>query len=430
MKRWILPHGLKTSWETISRCCAWSRPSPGAAIGIYKMSTKIAVKPLIERYLQHMRIAKEQARARIRAGARALPGTMARNIAFTDAYANIQESMAEQAVKYRLAASAQTMVEALRPRPLLLADMALTSMVDLADHTRELDPDIETPILHLPDRPIWIELEQPIGTHTGEIAGMFLNSSDREIERQLTLEQKPGVRSILEQAGRQGEDYKWSLHFIDSHGVPRSLYEYHEQERAWSITPGGEPCLTEECKIDREVSDLTGRVYERTIPCQFCNTILAYWRSWFTTALLAVQGEFAEAEDTAWPTEQVTTVRKVQRPAGPKYDDIPVVHDYYLVQFDASVKRSAPAVDQAESQARGSWVSAALEINPEFVVYVRHDFGSVQRHLDPDRNPRWKEKRVVEVKAHARRVPMRVGNLQRRITRVMASTYEKDQNND
>jgi hypothetical protein len=96
-----------------------------------------------------------------------------------------------------------------------------------------------------------------------------------------------------------------------------------------------------------------------------------------------------------------------------------------LVQFDASVKHAAPPPGLAEQETRGSWVASALEIDPSSVVYVRRDFGQGQRHLDPERNPRWRKKKTVEVRAHARRVPMRVSNVQRRITRVVASSYEQ-----
>ena len=56
---------------------------------------------------------------------------------------------------------------------------------------------------------------------------------------------------------------------------------------------------------------------------------------------------------------------------------------------------------------------------------MRHDFGQSQCQLDPERHPRWTQKRVVNVRAHTKRVSMKLANLQHRITRVIASGYER-----
>jgi hypothetical protein len=385
-------------------------------------------RPLIERYLTYLRISGERARARIRQSPYVAVQTF--NTELFHAYSAIYTGMADRAIKYRLAASAQAMIDALRPRPLLREDMSLALMDALAAHRREPDPDIETPIHRLPDTPIWMELEQPISTNTGEIAGLFFASADREIERELAKPQTRAQREVLLQAGRQAdEEYKWSLHFIDAEGVPTSQYEYHEQSQQWAILPDVEPCPTEECEVYEEVSDLTGRRYKHIIPCVFCSTILAYWRSWLVTALLAVQGEFAASDEPEWPRHTEHSTRKVQRPGSYKFEEKPVSHDYYYVSFDASVKQRGPASlgrgQEHEPEEHGSWVAAAQEIDPESVVYVRLDFGQVKRQLDPERNPRWKRKQVIDVKAHARRVPMKVENLQRKVIRVIASHYEQ-----
>ncbi len=149
------------------------------------------------------------------------------------------------------------------------------------------------------------------------------------------------------------------------------------------------------------------------------------------TALLTIQGEFAATEEIEWPVRKEQTTRKVQRPHSHKYDEVVVTHDYYLVSFDASVRKHyTPHVDQTDQTERevtphGSWLAAALEIDQESVIYVKHDFGKTSRELDPERNPRWKQKQIVEIKAHARRIPIKVSNLQHRITRVIASAYEQ-----
>lgn len=394
------------------------------------------MKPLIEKYLTYLRISEERARAIARQAVEdsKLPTKgYDYNLLLMASYGLTYRGMIEQARKYRLTASAQAMIEALRPRPLCKEEVDLAIIGAIADHKRPLDPDIETPVLHLPDVPIWMELEQPISTNTGMLTGVFFACADREIENLLQQPQSSAMQAVLKQAGRMpGHSYRWSLHFIHEDGTPVSFYRYEEESRTWSIIPDSEPCPTDECEIIEHTDDLMLRTYERKA-CPFCATILAYWRSWFVTALLAVQGEFAAIEEVsegeAWPTQRESTTRKVPRPHSSKFDEIRVHHDYYVVSFDASVRRK-PVLEpeskqlREERQARGSWVEATREIDPESVVYVKHDFGKTERRLDPEHNPRWKRKRVVPVRGYARRVPMKVGTLQRRIMRVIASRYE------
>jgi len=397
------------------------RPTPGKAS-----------KPLVERYLTYLRVARESAQARLHDKTGLTRDQFNFNLLLMTSYGDTYNRLASKALKYQLAASAQTMIEALRPRPLLLADMSIEIMADIGTHKRELDPDIDTPILHLPAAPIWLELEQPVQAANGDIAGIFFSCADRETELMLAEEHRPGIREVLKASVKQpGQEYKWSVHFISSDGTPSTSYEYHEESHVWFIVPstdGRELCPTGECK---EQPRDDGTFY--IVPCAFCAAIMGYWRSWLVTALLAVAGEFAATETAEWPRHREQTTRKVKRPNSAKYDEIQVSHDYYLVSFDASVRRirqERPQQEQErEPQERGSWVAAAQEIDPSSVVYVRHDFGQSQRKLDPERNPRWKEKRTVEVKAHSKHVPMKVDGLQKRITRVVASRYGKPGDN-
>jgi hypothetical protein len=383
-------------------------------------------KPLIEKYLTYLRISEEQAIARIRQEAGMHPLENDMNMIIATSYGRTYRHMAEASQKYRLAPSGQAMVEALRPRPLLQEEMSFALMAAIADRKRPLDPDIETPVQEIPSAPIWIEFEAPIATNAGAMGAMFFTCADREIEYQLSLPLTRPVREILLQSVRTpGDEYRWSLHFIDMDGTPVSHYQYYEQAQRWEIIPGAEPCPTEECETI-ETEDAEGFTHYHIKPCPFCNVLLAHWRSWFVTSLLTVSGEFASTETVDWPIITEETTRKVPRPHSAKYDQIAVKHDYYFVSFDASVKKQYRMPDETpagERQTRGSWVDAAREIDPESVIYVRQGFGQTERVLDPARNPRWKEKKTVPVRPHKRRVPIKVETLQRRITHVVASKF-------
>ncbi len=406
-------------------------PTPAAApLQGRRSAPGKAGKPLLERYLTYLRLAQENARARLHDKTGLTRDQYNFNLLLMTSYHDTYSRMAGKALKYRLAASAQNMVDALRPRPLLLEDMSLEIMANIGSHRRELDPDIATPILTLPAAPIWLEFEEPVMAANGDIAGIFFTCADREVEQMLTEERREAMRKVLETSvKRPDQSYSWSLNFISSDGTPSTRYSYEEKARAWWIVPATANndegrCPTEECQ-EQPRGDGTFDI----IPCAFCGTILAYWRSWMVTALLTVQGDLAATETAEWPRHQEQTTRKVKRPNSPKYDEIKVTHDYYLVSFDASVKRVTPEPEEAhEVTPRGSWVAAAQEIDPASVVYVRHDFGKTQRRLDPERNPYWKTKRTVEVRPFSKRIPMRVDHLQHRITRVIASRFEQSEN--
>jgi hypothetical protein len=67
-----------------------------------------------------------------------------------------------------------------------------------------------------------------------------------------------------------------------------------------------------------------------------------------------------------------------------------------------------------------------LALKEGALVHVKKGFGKSTRQLDPARNARWKAKRTIDVRSYEKRVPMRVENLQKLVTRVVASKYEND----
>lgn len=242
--------------------------------------------------------------------------------------------------------------------------------------------------------------------------------------------------------------YRWLLSLVMEDGTEHCLYEYFEAECHWGIIPRPaaygygtmqqEDCPTGDCQVEQDVDDESG---ERLgplylLPCDLCTVTLAFWRSWFVTALLAVTGEFAATEDIDWPQRREDASRKVARGTTGKYDEIRVKHNYYLVSFDASIRyrhhQPAPTLEDEDTHAaqqagtRGSWVEAAQQVDPDSVVYALESFGATERRLDPARNPRWKEKRTVPVRGHQRRVPMRVATLRRKITRVVRCNFPSE----
>ena len=115
-------------------------------------------------------------------------------------------------------------------------------------------------------------------------------------------------------------------------------------------------------------------------------------------------------------------------PKSQKYEELPVEHEYYIVSFDASMRKrnlAQASPQRRESEQYDSWLAAMRQIDPESIVYVKHDFRQTIRRLDPARNPRWKQKQTVMVKPYSKRLPMKVINLQRRMTHVIASAYEE-----
>jgi hypothetical protein len=404
---------------SIIRCIVDARTTKRAKHIPHKDSDK----PLIEKYLTYLRIAHEEALARIKR--RTLSHDLYDfNLAMARLTSQIYTNMAEKAVKYELARSGQNMTEVLRPRPLMKEDMGLRHLMDIANEKYSLDPDIPTPILHIPDTPIWITLEQPIEINTGLITGLFFCCPDREFEDMLKQKQTAVMQQVIKEAIKYpDEDYRWSLSFIDSDGVPHSHYQYYEQAQKWEIIPDRQfvPCPTDKCTSYEESHK--ERRYQHICPCPYCSAILAYWRSWFVTALLVVGREFAANEEEAWPEKTENYRRKVKRPGSGKYDEVPVTHTYHYVSFDACIKRAYPPQDH-KPVSRGSWVADAQQIDPESVIYIRRNFGKSDRLLDPERNPRWKTKRVVPVKAHEKCVPMRVESVQKYIYHVFASKYE------
>lgn len=384
-------------------------------------------KPLIERYLTYLRVTNEKIGARLKERTGLTLEELTWKEAVARVYNDIYIQMVEQATKYRLAPSATAMINVLCPHPSSLLALKTSSLVVGERHQWECEQGLLMPIWRIPNAPVWIELEESIDINATEIAGFFFTSSDLQIEQQLKKPQSSAAYSVLQAARCQDHgDVRWQLYFVDKHGTPTSRYQYFDRARVWGI-PESVPCPSGECTRGSQENRVTDTTVAPTTLCTSCATLLRYWCSWFMTALLALQGEYAVSIEEEWPCHQEQTMRKVKHTSSHKYHEISVQHKYYIVSFDASMKKRHPveaSQQRGESEQQNSWVAATKQIDPESVIYVKHDFAQTIRHLDPERNPRWKQKQTILVKPHSKRLPMKVANLQRRLTRVIASTYE------
>jgi hypothetical protein len=218
----------------------------------------------------------------------------------------------------------------------------------------------------------------------------------------------------------------WGLNILAEDGGTIMNLIYDQSVTAWRV-PEIRHCPTGQCKQLMTPEEMHDRgVFTNWELCDGCQQIATYFSRWFPIALLAIAGEFAEEAEPVEREITETIIRKEKRPNSGKYDEHTEEVHFKIVTFDASVKRKAVIEPDREPHEAGpSWLDLAIEQNS--VVYVKRGFGKTTRHLNPTKNPRWKFERDVPVRAYQKRVPMTVANLQKVITRVVASKYEPAQ---
>ena len=229
---------------------------------------------------------------------------------------------------------------------------------------------------------------------------------------------------------RKRAEQTWILTLLNENGEsPMSItYELGEYS-AWRLTEMHE-CPIGHCKQIATPQEMFERgMFTNWDACPSCQQFARYFSRWFPIALLAIVGEFAEEAEPIEREVTETITRKEKRPNSGKYEEHTEEVHFKIITFDASVKHKPKAEAVATEPLLGpSWLDLAIEQHT--VVYVKRGFGKSTRHLDPSRNPRWKAKRDVSVRAYQKRIPMTVANLQKVITRVVASKYSTEQKHE
>ncbi len=364
------------------------------------------VRPLLEGYYLQQRLVCERYSVKVRRSSVVGGGeaSLARRQLFTE---EALLASVEVARKYHFADSAQALLAALMAR------------ID------------STAIASLPESSLFIECATPIDLGIYRpVAGLFFVSPVQAYQQYGQVIGRNPFAALAAQAS-----HIRVLSLLKADGALLLNLLYDARARAWKL-PDMFTCPAGACRAVLTPEEMVQQqAFTRWQLCPQCAALLHFFSRWFPLALLAIAGEFAdraepEAEAAAEITETIS--RKKQKPGSSKYEEIREQVRLRVISFDACVKpaqagrsASSEAVEAPDEEPGGpSWLDLAIEAGT--VVYVRRSFGKSTRRLDPARNPRWKEKREVQVKGHDRRIPMTVANLQRTITRVVASKYEAD----
>lgn len=254
---------------------------------------------------------------------------------------------------------------------------------------------IASPVLPLPKRAIYIELEHSQQLYQQEVAALSF----------------------------MPHEMCWVFAVLDSSG--RAVWSIHYEQHTWML-PCAYLCPEQLCQA---VVDGEGTSY---LLCDLCQQRINYYPPWLVVALRMINGDFREQVILQQPETIVESGHYTVRegPDGPT-STIQTCHTFRVIRsFDASV-----LPPPASYGTRGSWMRGrplavgADELNPNAIVYVQiqpnaydrkyaHDRyinakGSVQ-HVEP--GPRLQLMTVATF--------LQLGRWQR-LTRVAASRYEE-----
>jgi hypothetical protein len=343
---------------------------------MFAMTKHTPFYPLIERYYAASRLSQERQQARLQKDPVRFP--LIEHMLRSQA---LHQHACNYAKKSFLSMSAIRLVSYLQPTP-----------------------GIRTRPLHLPTTPVWIEAEYPVLAPHRAVSGVFFWSA---------FAFHPSWACF------QG---KWNLTLIDGQGTGLMTFEYCEMSESWGFSPL-HTCPFQSCMAlsAKQGYHLFAEVALQ--PCRKCLEALDHWQSWFATALAAVQGDFAQTIDAQPTSIRTCAVRKEKDPATKQHGEVVVEHVYSWITFDACIKRRSPSRIVTIGEKRDSSQDQVPELDPESILYVTRSIASTERVLDPARCARWKFKRTITVRAHEKRVPMKVDKLQQRFVRVIASCY-------
>ncbi len=257
-----------------------------------------------------------------------------------------------------------------------------------------LESGINSGIITLPSKSMWIEIEEPITAVQSVLLDYFATNSNFP----------PDITEA------------WALHLFNGIGEEFwNAHIFHTREDSYYFGASAfHICRTGECrpKIDGEIT-----------PCESCLHLMEYWIPWIGMAHLILKGTFQEQEETAEIEEVIEkTTRKVPRSDKPhKFTEQAIEHRYRVIRFDACMRKARKQREPQEP--RGSWVEATLAINPDAIVYVSRHIGKTERTFYHERFT-YKRGQTINVRAHDKRIPMKISLLRKKITRVVASKFE------
>jgi hypothetical protein len=335
--------------------------------------------PLIERYYTSTRTQQtlQLARlARFAAHPTSLEETTSLRQAVQLSHA-LHEQAYQRADKYQLTTSALAMISYLQP-----------------------DPGRQTVIFDIPELPTWMETEQGaiLAPHRSA-CGIFL--------------WKPAHPALADTV---------QLAVVNAAGHTFLHFAYHEQHQRWGFS-ALHTCPFQTCQHHGwQGFHLFAEPHLR--PCRKCREALDHWQAWCSSALLVIQGVFAEEEEDR-PRLTLTAPRTPLHAQLPGSQETPIEHHYRVITFDACIKRHR-AHTQAKQQPGESSDAGPCRgpaVDPAMMAKVTRRIAAGTRHLDPAICSRWKSERTVPVCGHTKGVWIRLDLLKRRFTRVIASKF-------
>lgn len=299
------------------------------------------------------------------------------------------------------------------------------AMLHFLCRPQELERTVALP--HLGDLDRWIEFEKPIDTpyemplHAICLAKMSSRAVFERALKQVPL--SPGQRDVMEYnlfhqnspyLPYKQSDTLWSYDVLDQDGrvfwkvafrlTENATYEY--------LQAPDYRCPWNACEY------LDGGLWN----CQKCKDAFKFFISWLQTCQLMLSGAFTEHEEQLGNKEVSEYVTRQAQDKTKTWvqKDIRVEHRYKIVTFDACLRKTQPKPDVTSP--RGSWVEAVKAIDPDMIVYVQKHITQTARTL---RHERYVNKRgqTITIKPHDKRIPMKLSELKRKVTRVVASKY-------
>lgn len=339
--------------------------------------------PLIERYYASTRVSQDLQLARLSRVAPGWGSVSHAEIPSLHEAVQLSHALHDQAYqyaeKYQLTTSALAMMSYLQP-----------------------EPGDQTVIAQIPELPVWLETEQGaiLAPHRSA-CGIFL--------------WKPAHPALT---------FTLQLAVVNAAGLPFLHFAYNEQQQRWGFS-ALHTCPFGSCQ-PRGWQGVHLFAEPQQRPCRKCKEALDHWQAWCSTALLTIQGVFAEEEEDR-PSRTLTA------PCTPihvhllGHQEAPIEHHYRVVTFDACIKRHHTKAVTKQKATLGSddgTRGVPPSINPGVMVKVKRHILAGTRHLDPAICSRWKYKRDVPVSQHKKGVWIRLDLLKGRFTRVIASKFQ------